>query len=865
MKSNLRTTYTTRIIGLCFLIALMAINYKSYTNAGGAPGNYSSAPTEGNCSSCHGSATTSGSNWSNITLTSNTGTNEYLPDSVYTMTLSYSESGVSKYGFQITVLDSATSKMVGTLTTINNTVQLQSNLNNKKRDYITHKSNNWGGTWKFSWKAPSTIVGKIKFYVSIVASNSNGTDDSGDKVYTKPFLWVPSSEIPTASISVNSQSICIGDTLFATGSGNGNPTSYSWTFATAGGASPSSSTTQDQAFVFSTAGSRKLYLQTTNIKAKSLKDSLVITVNALPSISINPSKNQSICAGSTADFTASASQSNSFLWSTADTTDKVTLSQAGQYTVKVTNTSGCSAMDTVNLSVNAKPMITLSSNQAGQNLCSTDTAKFMASAGLSSYKFYVDGQLKQSGTANEFAYNAASGSYNVTVVGDTSTGCWADTSSAINVSFTAQPSAPSVSCGATTSSSLTFQWQAVSGASGYEVSDNNGQSWAAPSSGSTGLTHFMGSLGNNQSVTLKVRAAVGTPCNYSLEGSTSCTTGNCVTTSYTTTYDSSICQGSSSTINLNILNATNYSVVFNGQAASKSIQYTVSPTTDTNYPIEIIDSSQLSCPTAKFTLKVRVNALPTATLASDKANNVSCQGSNVIFTAGAGSANYIFMVGPTAVQNNNSNTFSTSTLANNDKVSVIAKTTEGCVDTSAIITFKVNPNPNVGFTVAAQSGTGYQYKFTDTTTGLVSRSWFYGDGNNSLNGNSVLTYSYLTNGSYTAKLVGTALGGCKDSATRSIVVTGVGINQVQTGELIVYPNPFTNKLMIELGNVSPSDIQNVEMIDMNGKLVMKLTSSELVGNNFQLTATDELTFGVYMLKVNTTYGILTKKVVKLSE
>jgi len=72
--------------------------------------------------------------------------------------------------------------------------------------------------------------------------------------------------------------------------------------------------------------------------------------------------------------------------------------------------------------------------------------------------------------------------------------------------------APTVSVGATTTSSVAFQWDAVNGATGYQVSVDNGQTFTDPSSGSNGLTHTVSGLQAQQSVTIVVRAVGSSSC-----------------------------------------------------------------------------------------------------------------------------------------------------------------------------------------------------------------------------------------------------------------------------------------------------------------------------------------------------------------
>lgn len=59
---------------------------------------------------------------------------------------------------------------------------------------------------------------------------------------------------------------------------------------------------------------------------------------------------------------------------------------------------------------------------------------------------------------------------------------------------------------------VTFSWQAVPLAQSYLVSIDNGATWEDPSSGSAGLTHTVTGLTPDQSVTIIVKAELGTAC-----------------------------------------------------------------------------------------------------------------------------------------------------------------------------------------------------------------------------------------------------------------------------------------------------------------------------------------------------------------
>src|SRR5690606_6557555 len=66
-----------------------------------------------------------------------------------------------------------------------------------------------------------------------------------------------------------------------------------------------------------------------------------------------------------------------------------------------------------------------------------------------------------------------------------------------------------------TTNSVTFSWNTVANAIGYEISVNNGQTWSAPSSGNTATTHTFSGLKPAEQVSISVRAIGTTACQTS--------------------------------------------------------------------------------------------------------------------------------------------------------------------------------------------------------------------------------------------------------------------------------------------------------------------------------------------------------------
>ena len=68
---------------------------------------------------------------------------------------------------------------------------------------------------------------------------------------------------------------------------------------------------------------------------------------------------------------------------------------------------------------------------------------------------------------------------------------------------------PEVAVDSVTASMVKFKWNAVPGATGYEVSLDGGNTWSTPSSGTTGLTHTIANIPPMQTVTIIVKALGG--------------------------------------------------------------------------------------------------------------------------------------------------------------------------------------------------------------------------------------------------------------------------------------------------------------------------------------------------------------------
>ncbi len=187
-----------------FIIGLNLSEQKAKAFSGGPDPSYTGAPAFGaipaeqNCtvSGCHSSsAVNSGVGVFKI-LNAPT---SYVPNQVYTITVSLNQASRARYGFQLTALDSA-GKFVGTLApaTVGDPRLQVVNADPGSiadRKYIEHTSN--GNTasstnqsdWQIKWTAPATRMGKITFYAA--GNAANGAGSGGDFIYTTSAAMTP--------------------------------------------------------------------------------------------------------------------------------------------------------------------------------------------------------------------------------------------------------------------------------------------------------------------------------------------------------------------------------------------------------------------------------------------------------------------------------------------------------------------------------------------------------------------------------------------------------------------------------------------------------------------------------------------------
>ena len=243
------------------------------------------------------------------------------------------------------------------------------------------------------------------------------TNSSGCSVTSAPQLVVVNF-IPSMSISNSGPvSFCQGSSV--TLSAPGGFASYVW-----------SNGATTQSVIANSAGSYSV-IGYTSAGCQATSAATTVSVNALPVATITATGSTVLCAGD--QVTLSAPSGMSYLWSNGATTQTITVLQAGNYTVQVTNASGCQATSAATtVSVNALPVATITAN-GPMSFCPGDSVELSAN-GLGQFAWNTG----QSGSA---IWVKTAGVYSVAVTD--SNGCMG-TSNSINVTLLPVPTKPLV-------------------------------------------------------------------------------------------------------------------------------------------------------------------------------------------------------------------------------------------------------------------------------------------------------------------------------------------------------------------------------------------------------------------------------------
>ena len=511
-------------------------------------------------------------------------------------------------------------------------------------------------------------------------------DYTGTATYVNDSCTAPVQKLPNdINLTGGSMSttFCAGDSVQLTASAG---QTYLWY--------PGGETTQ-MIWVYS-AGQYEVRISFGGGSCYSYSDTVNVTVNSLPTLSITPNPSAAFCSGdSVLLYTGIFS---SYLWLGGQTTDSIYVSSGGSYTVQVTDSNGCTnTSSATTVTANSLPTATITANDT-TTFCNGDSVILSANA-ASSYLWSPGGETSQSITV------LSSGSYSVSITD--SNGC-SDTSSVTSVTVNPDPP-PSISTSGTTVFCIgdsvillaiaanSYLWSptndttqsitvTTSGTYNVQVTDSNGCTATAPD-------------------TIVTVNTLPTP--------TVSSTGN------------TICQGDSVTLTSSV--ATNYLWIPSGDT-------TQSITIDTtgNFNVFVTDSN--GCSDTSTVITITVNSLPTATVTVNGTTSF-CQNDSVVLTANTASS-YAWSPGSEITQS--------ITVVSSGNYSVSITDSNGCSDTSGVTLITVNPLPTPIITAGGPTTLCPGDSVTLTSSLAANYLWIpLGDTTQAVSADSTGNYSVL--------------------------------------------------------------------------------------------------------------------------
>ncbi|MBJ6116940.1 T9SS type A sorting domain-containing protein [Pontibacter sp. BT310] len=485
---------------------------------------------------------------------------------------------------------------------------------------------------------------------------------------------------------------------------------------------------------------------------------VTVTENPLPVATITPSGPTTFCQGGSVTLKASAG--DSWLWSNGATTQSITVSAGGSFTVIVTDANGCTsaASAPVNVVVNPLPVATITAG-GPTTFCQGGSVTLTASAGSS--WLWSNGATSQSITVD------ASGTFTVQVTDGNS--CISASSEPVTVTVnplptvSITPTGPLQFCEGNsvvlvptalpTGDTFTYAWFNAADNSEVETTKD----YVATTSGDYYLvvTNQNGCKQTSQTLTVIV-AELPTEANITLEGA------------------STFCQGGSLKLSANKSPDTDNPYTYKWFKNDVEIPNETSETYIANesgdYQVEVTNLVE-DC--SKLSAKVKVTVLPqpVATVTSSSEQKCLGAGNTTVFTVtgdfSGGTAqwltsNPVFVISNPVYDASTGKATATITASGTGTSTITLRTTNNaasCSTANSAVTLTVNPLPSATITaggpttfcqdgsvvLSAPQGAGYTYQ------------WFR-DGAAITTAGTGQQYTAVQSGGYTVEVTNSATG-----------------------------------------------------------------------------------------------------------
>jgi len=385
------------------------------------------------------------------------------------------------------------------------------------------------GVWLYTYRIPTpyvyNAVGSFPVVINAVSPTPDGCN--GIKTFTFP---VTVGQGPTGDFSFVNTTGCLVPIQF---NNTSLPNGYTidqwqWDFVDPASAPNNTATIPNPIHSFSAGGTYAVKLRVITSEGCYADVTKNVSLSSVPVAAFTQSAttcaNVAVPFNSTTSTIAPVGTISSWSWNfndpasggnnTATTQNPShTFATANTYnvTLTVTSSTGCpSVVLTKAIVVSPSPTANFTFTNNG---CASDAVTFNGqpnSMATYAWNFGETGSATNtSAVQNPTHQYATANTFNAALTVTSPQGCIGTVNKPVTLA--APLSNPAVTVTAIGSTSLTFTWTAVAGASGYQVS-TDGINFVTPSSGATGLTHVVNGLTANQSITLTVKALGAIAC-----------------------------------------------------------------------------------------------------------------------------------------------------------------------------------------------------------------------------------------------------------------------------------------------------------------------------------------------------------------
>ncbi|GAA4420104.1 hypothetical protein GCM10023187_55050 [Nibrella viscosa] len=197
----------------------------------------------------------------------------------------------------------------------------------------------------------ATVSGLTTGVQTFTVTASDATTPTSQTISATVSITVNAAPISSLTATATPGAICTSGTtnLSVSVSGGTAPYTYAWSGPGTIANNTSANTTVSNLV---TTGANVFTIVVTDKNGQTATTTATVTVNALPVASVTPSS-ATICQGQSATLTAA--EGASYLWSNGATTQVISATATGTYSVTISTPAGCSATASAQVTVNPLP------------------------------------------------------------------------------------------------------------------------------------------------------------------------------------------------------------------------------------------------------------------------------------------------------------------------------------------------------------------------------------------------------------------------------------------------------------------------------------------------------------------------------